>query len=126
MADFNDFSLQKIRSGGGRRQPKSSEYRDAAAERIIKLIEKGKEGCRLTATFPELNSKDMKRIEEHNNFATADNETKLEILNERLVDLYDKKISNRNDRKVVEKIDRQVIWLLKQIDDLLMHGQGDF
>ena len=116
---FNDFSLERVRPAGGRRQPRSSEHKDAAAERIVKLIEKGEKGCRLTAPFPELDARDEKRIEEHKQFAAADNETRLEILNDRLVDLYDKKISNRNNRKKVEKIDRQISRLEKEITELL-------
>jgi hypothetical protein len=116
---FNDFSLQKTKPSGGSRQPKSSEHKDAAAERIIRLIEKGEKGCRLTAPFPELDARDEKRIEEHNRFAASNSKTKLEILSERLVDLYDEKISNRNNRKKIGKIDRQINRLENEIAELL-------
>jgi len=116
---FGDFS-QRVRPSGGRRQPKTSEHKDAASDRIIRLLEKGEKGCRLTAPFPELDDRDIKRIKEHERFAAADDETKLEILNNKIIELYDKKILNRNNKKKLRGINRKISRIQREIAELLV------
>lgn len=116
---LGDFGSQRIRPAGGRRQPKTSEHRDAAADRIIRLLEKGEKGCRLTAPFPELDSRDIKRIKEHEHFAAADKDTRLEILNDKLVDLYDKKILCRDNKKKLRRINKKIERIQEGIAELL-------
>ena len=113
-------SPQTIRPSGGRRQPRTSELKDAAEERIVKLFEKGDKGCKLTSPPLPLSKKDKSRLKKQKLFASSSLEDRLDILHSKLIDLQDRKISlsgkpNRVLDQQIERLEKQIFELIEEM-----------
>ncbi len=110
-------SPQTIRPSGGRSQPRTSELKDSAEKRIVKLFKQSDSGCRLTSIPPPLSIKDKKRLKEQVIFASTDRMGRIDILNNKLIELLDRKISLAG--KLDSVLDQKIEKLEQEIADLI-------
>jgi len=133
MSSGGEYIRCPIRPKGGRRAPKSTERKNAAADRIVDLIEKGRYGCRLATPARKLDYREREHIAELNWFNSLSKRQQLQHLSERLrklrkakADLYIRVNNSRSEQKrmVMRRklrepiIDLQIAEVEKQIEEI--------
>jgi hypothetical protein len=98
------FSEQKVRPAGGRRSPKSFEYKSAAAEKIIRLLQGHKPKEKSNKKFLA--------------FAKLSYEDKIKFLKRKLYRLYEQKLEAHENGLPIETIDNNIESLEKQIESI--------